>query len=1227
MRRWLMKSLNLRPGEERVFATLYAMLFIANAGITWGRTIINASFVAEVGNVYLPWVMMAGAGLSFVMAGVYGAFADRLSNSRLLIGLMAVSGAALAAGVALVTQGVTGPGYFLLYVIFLAYLEVFNLHWVTYVNGFYDTQAAKRLFGGIASAARLAAVVAGVVMPVLTTWLLPAGIVLVWLVSMALVAGIAWLAPRLFPEMQSARETTNRETASYWQNLREGLDYVRDSAYLRWMAGASFLLMVIMAVLNYQSNAIFQAELGSTKAIADFTGLLNSAANVLMLPLQSLLIGRLVNRLGVGNANLIFPVGSLGICVSLVAAPGLVTASLGFLQRTALRTAFHFTVDGLLYNAVPLRVKGRARAFITGLLAPLGSLTASLLLLIPVITAGPWLGVILLTAAVAYVVTAWMVRQAYTQALVHLLEQEDYSFLLQQDANEDGLNNDPLMLAALKKKLAESADRPDLVIFLAKLISQVGGREAADTLVELTRQAPPGAPTRAALLDVLVAAQFDTPAVRALYRESLADPNPRVRESAFVGLQSVYDASQEEFLTLAQQTALDASQEVRVRALPALLRAPQPTYQQSAWRWVNEWLNHPEAQQRVYGVRVLREANAAQFADPLIAKLSDPADEVRLEAMHAVETLTTLTLPNKLKSPLVVAIQTRLNDPVEGVRQRALTALGRLGGPLAYPALVEALADPSPFIRDTASRALAQAGEVAVPLLQRALQDDSLTRRHLAAMTLARLNPAKYGAPLLTAIQSQVRQVFVNLAHLDALSAAPTLPGLRLLNHALREQNRALLDEAFYFLSAQHDPEATRLIADSMRSDSARARANASEALETLAAGPLHRQLVTLLDPTATTDQRRQLAAATWGLATPTLPETLRQLAQNAPEPWLRALTLFAIGEWRLKAAPPAPPPTPPPAPPPAASDPAPTRPKDRRRTALLDAVMGDDQPREDARPKDRRRTALLDAVMGEPRPPAKPSAPPNAPPAPPPVPPLPLTPADLRALGQAAHADSADVVREVLRTPGWAGLDGGASTFLHTLRYISQVVQRPLYQRVTQRQAGTAMLSPIEKIIFLKDVPFFQGMTVNQLRVLASVCEEEFFAKDAWIFKQGDLGGTLYMVVSGKVGIELEKRKGSFVRLATIEPHSYFGELSLFDQKPRSSGAIAVQDTLTLRLRREPLIALIRQHPDMSLELLTALSLRLREMNDRIAELSRTKTRELQKFFDAFDEPSPSAP
>ena len=153
--------------------------------------------------------------------------------------------------------------------------------------------------------------------------------------------------------------------------------------------------------------------------------------------------------------------------------------------------------------------------------------------------------------------------------------------------------------------------------------------------------------------------------------------------------------------------------------------------------------------------------------------------------------------------------------------------------------------------------------------------------------------------------------------------------------------------------------------------------------------------------------------------------------------------------------------------------------------------------------------------------------------------------------------------------------------------------------------------------MIFLKDVPFFQGMTLEQLRVLANACEEEFFPAETRLFNEGDPGGVLYVIVSGRVGIEQEKRKGSFARLATVEAHSYLGEADFFENNCRTNSAIAIQDTLTLRLRREPVIALVRQYPDLSLELISALSVRLREANERIADLTRAHPQKLHKLYD----------
>jgi CRP/FNR family transcriptional regulator, cyclic AMP receptor protein len=150
-------------------------------------------------------------------------------------------------------------------------------------------------------------------------------------------------------------------------------------------------------------------------------------------------------------------------------------------------------------------------------------------------------------------------------------------------------------------------------------------------------------------------------------------------------------------------------------------------------------------------------------------------------------------------------------------------------------------------------------------------------------------------------------------------------------------------------------------------------------------------------------------------------------------------------------------------------------------------------------------------------------------------------------------------------------------------------------------------ILSVIERIIFLKQVVFFQNMPIDRLRALAGICEEEFIPRNVTIFEEGDPGGVLYIVVNGRVAIERRgENPGDVVRLATMEAYSSFGEMSLFNSYPRSASVLTLEDTLALKLNDKQLIALLREYPDMALELIKVLSKRMRETNEQLARVTQ---------------------
>lgn len=166
-------------------------------------------------------------------------------------------------------------------------------------------------------------------------------------------------------------------------------------------------------------------------------------------------------------------------------------------------------------------------------------------------------------------------------------------------------------------------------------------------------------------------------------------------------------------------------------------------------------------------------------------------------------------------------------------------------------------------------------------------------------------------------------------------------------------------------------------------------------------------------------------------------------------------------------------------------------------------------------------------------------------------------------------------------------------------------------------------MLTTIEKVIFLKQVPFFEMMTTDQLRIFASISEEMAFDAGDTIITEGERGEALYVIVNGKVAIQrrTQRRTGEDVtRLAELGSHEYFAEMSVFDNQPHSADAVALERTDVILVRQAPLVALIQNQPDLALGLLNVLSMRLRKANEQIAERTKTRPKQVMDLLDSLD-------
>ena len=149
-------------------------------------------------------------------------------------------------------------------------------------------------------------------------------------------------------------------------------------------------------------------------------------------------------------------------------------------------------------------------------------------------------------------------------------------------------------------------------------------------------------------------------------------------------------------------------------------------------------------------------------------------------------------------------------------------------------------------------------------------------------------------------------------------------------------------------------------------------------------------------------------------------------------------------------------------------------------------------------------------------------------------------------------------------------------------------------------RAASAGLGQHMKELIALKLVPLFSDLTLEQLSSIDRLMVTRHYIKGETLFREGDVGSELFVVLDGEVRIHLDS-DGTEVTLARLGPDSVLGEMAVFDEQPRSASAQATQDTTVRVLRRDRLQAIVHEHPEVLLEFVKNLSQRVRTMNDQL--------------------------
>ena len=141
-----------------------------------------------------------------------------------------------------------------------------------------------------------------------------------------------------------------------------------------------------------------------------------------------------------------------------------------------------------------------------------------------------------------------------------------------------------------------------------------------------------------------------------------------------------------------------------------------------------------------------------------------------------------------------------------------------------------------------------------------------------------------------------------------------------------------------------------------------------------------------------------------------------------------------------------------------------------------------------------------------------------------------------------------------------------------------------------------------LDRIRFLKTVPFFNELAHRQLKTVSGIMFERNFEADEIIFAEGQPGAALFLILDGKVAVEMCRQRNTTI-LAILEKGAFFGEMALLNEAPRSANARSLERTYTLALYRNDLSRLIQRDPQTACQIYRAIASivgdRLRSTNE----------------------------
>ena len=145
-------------------------------------------------------------------------------------------------------------------------------------------------------------------------------------------------------------------------------------------------------------------------------------------------------------------------------------------------------------------------------------------------------------------------------------------------------------------------------------------------------------------------------------------------------------------------------------------------------------------------------------------------------------------------------------------------------------------------------------------------------------------------------------------------------------------------------------------------------------------------------------------------------------------------------------------------------------------------------------------------------------------------------------------------------------------------------------------RKMGASKIQ--NEVAMLRSLPMFANMPAPKLKLLAFASDRVTFRAGEVLFRQGDDGDAAYIIIEGRAEILVSAGEHD-VKVAEVGENAFVGDMGVISDMPRTATVRALDDLVTLRIRKDHMMEMVRESQELALAV-------LREVVGRLARTTR---------------------